>query len=356
MRVKLRGDFIRFHHYVLLLRVTNDLNHFFVYCSEQGETKEKEIPDSKTITHLKPIAKFSHDEEVGVKEKYEYEKTYSPMNDRKEKEVLLAKLLNIKELSSEEMTPNFPEIPVMNPRLLCGNNSVDLPKTEESTCSDINNDILDINADLGFSRDENCNISLNEDNSLPYRDIYCSNYINHRERKEDENEISVIPTSECCSYLSYGPPSGSSNLASITSEALHTDRSSGVPCSLPQLPPVLKNQLLDVDAGANAYSLPSDLTKCLSNTPSDFPTDIISSVPNDKIKTEYNSVWIQYKPPGYLSSLSVCDQYIVCTDVKDVVYYASFDGLGLEWHKTNYFARQVSKLSLSSFIKGLPTW
>ncbi|CAG0889076.1 unnamed protein product [Darwinula stevensoni] len=107
--------------------------------------------------------------------------------------------------------------------------------------------------------------------------------------------------------LSYGPPSDSSHFSWHTSGEDHV--------SLEQ-------------------------KECTEPSNEEIPT-IMGDLSND---------WLQYKSPGPLMSLAVCEHYLGCVDRKGTLYYSQWDGYLLRWFATDNPADQIAFSRLGDII------
>lgn len=70
------------------------------------------------------------------------------------------------------------------------------------------------------------------------------------------------------------------------------------------------------------------------------------SVPNSLPVTQlqardFSDHWPQFKVPEPITSLAVCKNYVLCTDINDQVYYSDLSGLALCWVLLDYKASNV---------------
>lgn len=65
---------------------------------------------------------------------------------------------------------------------------------------------------------------------------------------------------------------------------------------------------------------------------------------------ELSDHWVQYRCPEPITSLTVCDQYVVCTDSNEKVYYSDVGGLAPSWSPLDYKASSISLSSDGSIV------
>ncbi|XP_022257676.1 tectonin beta-propeller repeat-containing protein 2-like isoform X1 [Limulus polyphemus] len=64
----------------------------------------------------------------------------------------------------------------------------------------------------------------------------------------------------------------------------------------------------------------------------------------------YDTNWLQFKLPGPVVSLSLCDSFLCCVDNKENVYYTRFSGLSYEWVQADRPAHQVAVSPTGSIL------
>ncbi|GAB6021574.1 Tectonin beta-propeller repeat containing 2, variant 3 [Chamberlinius hualienensis] len=248
---------------------------------------------------------------------------------REDKERILAEIFNISELApAAQFNHSRPTTPVVNE--LPASHSVldEVAKFTDNPFASSGDEEVDVVKESGSLL-----------SNVDYPDIY------NRSNPSIE------------SYLSYGPPSGSSNMQSASLPEPSSFNPGYLPCSQADI--IIENKVEmpeQIYTTVNVSEQPlkaqqKELSppKSLEST-SQSPTPSTVSQSSDRSRSSslgsptasYNDTWLQHKPPGQIQSLAVCDTYMVCTATKDVVYYSLFEGLGLEWHKTEYPAKQIS--------------